>query len=131
MELLTQMECAWVTAALVFVVLDVVAGNAKGFVTKRWNSSNGWEGIKKKTGLILVIALGIACHVTQMFVDLGFHFPILDFLCGYIIFVEILSVVENVCEIDPRLKTNKFLKFFDFARDGLADDDEEVGKHAA
>lgn len=127
---LTQGNQAFIVLAFVFMFIDIISGNVKGFVTKKWNSSNGWDGIKKKTALVLFIILGIACHVGQIFVDLGINIPVLDGICGYIIFVEILSSVENICEINPNLKTSKLLSFFDFARNGV-EDDEEVGSHAA
>lgn len=130
-SLLTPPECWFIFFTFVFMALDVVAGNIKGFVTKKWNSSNGWEGIKKKTALVLVVILGIVCHLAQSSIDLGIHIPLLVAICTYIMFVEILSVVENVCEIDPKLKNSKFLSFFDFAREGIIEDEEVVVNHAA
>lgn len=130
MELLTETEQWLIVFVFLFMVFDVVSGNVKGFVTKKWNSSNGWEGIKKKTGLVLVVILGVLCHLAQHMVDLGVHIPLLTMICAYIIFVEILSCLENAGEINPKLKSTKFMSYFDFARDGLADD-EERGNHAA
>lgn len=115
--LLTPGQLTLIILALVLIVFDVITGLVKGAKTKTLNSSTGRDGLFHKTALVLVILLGLICHVGQLYVDLGIHIPLLDMVCAYVIFNEILSSIENIGVINPQLQGSKIMQLFDFAKD--------------
>lgn len=115
--LLTPGQMTFIILALTLIVFDVITGLIKGAKTKTLNSATGRDGLFHKTALVLVIMLGLICHVAQLYVDLGIHIPLLDMVCAYVIFNEILSAVENIGVINPQLQTSKIMQLFDFAKD--------------
>lgn len=117
-SLLSPTEIFFIVFAVVFIVLDVVCGILTGFLKKQLSSKKSREGVQHKTGLVLVVILGIVCHLAQQFIDLGIHVPLLTLVCSYVIFTEIISICENIGELNPGLKTTKFMQLFAFAYDG-------------
>jgi hypothetical protein len=60
---------------------------------------------------------------SQEYLDLGFTLPVATAICGYIILMEISSIIENACEINPDLMPQKLIKIFGGLQKG--DDDCE------
>lgn len=114
-SLLSQDNIVLIVLCLVLIVFDVICGNIKAFKTRTYRSGAGRDGIFHKTALVLIIILGIICHVAQMYVDLGIHAPLLNLICTFIIFTEIMSIVENIAEINPALKDTPLFSLFAFA----------------
>lgn len=115
--MLSQPQIVLIVLALVMIVFDVVTGIIKAAKTHSFSSGAGRDGIFHKTALVLVIILGLICHIAQLFVDLGIHVPLLDLVCAYVIFNEILSSIENIGVINPQLQGTKIMQLFDFAKD--------------
>lgn len=115
--MLSQPQIVLIALALVMIVFDVLTGIIKAAKTHSFSSGAGRDGIFHKTALVLVIILGLICHIAQLFVDLGIHVPLLDLVCAYVIFNEILSSIENIGVINPALQGTKVMQLFDFAKD--------------
>lgn len=124
-SLLSATEIFFVIFAVAFIVFDVLCGTLTGFLKKQLSSKKSREGVQHKTGLVLVIILGIVCHLAQQFIDLGIHVPLLPLICSYVIFTEIISICENIGELNPALKNTKFMQLFAFAYDGKENFDPE------
>lgn len=98
-----------------FVILDWLTGVIKAAKTHRLKSAVSFQGLLNIMAFILAIVLGVLLHVAQVYMDLGTHLPFLNLICGYIVFAEIVSIVENLGEIEPKLQGYGFMKVFDFA----------------
>lgn len=95
-----------------FIVLDFVTGMIKACATNSFSSTKMREGLFHKTGLILVVILGVLVDYAQGFIDLGISIPVAAAFCAYICLMEIGSIIENICKIDPELMPDKLTKFF-------------------
>lgn len=87
-----------------FICLDFVSGIIKAAKQKALNSTRMREGLFRKVALLLCMVLGEGIEVAQTIIDLRFNVPVAGAICGYIIMMEILSITENICEINPDLK---------------------------
>ena len=116
-----------ITAA--FILLDFVTGLIKAFATKSYNSSIMREGLFHKTGSIMVIVFGCLVDYAQTFIDLGVTIPVASSVCIYICLMEIGSIIENLCTINPRIIPIKLQSYFHKLTEGKAEP-KEVEKEA-
>ena len=96
-----------------FIVLDFASGVLKGIKAEnRISSKKMREGLFHKGAYGIAIALAYAIEAAMAVVDLGINIPIVISICVYIILTEITSVLENITELNPELKTNGFMNLF-------------------
>lgn len=96
-----------------FIILDLISGLIKALKAKNLNSSTMRDGVFKKTGSILIIALGALVDYGQQYIDLGISLPVAAIFCGIIIMTEIVSIIENACTINPNLLPDTFKSYFE------------------
>ena len=109
--------------AFSFIVLDFLTGIVKAFATNSFTSTKMREGLFHKVGLILCLILGGLVDFAQMYLDLGSAIPVAEAICVYICLMEITSIIENVCKINPQIVPDKLAALFG----GLKRDDNEGG----
>lgn len=95
-----------------FITLDFVTGLIYAFANKAFTSTKMREGLFHKVGLILCVVLGILVDYAQGYLDLGITIPVAAAICTYISLMEIGSIVENICKINPELMPDKLSGFF-------------------
>ena len=95
-----------------FIVFDLLTGIIKAFKNKEYTSSIMREGLFHKCASILCIVLGLMVDYAQTFIDLGLTVPVAAAICSYIILMEIGSIIENVCEINPEIMPEKLKSYF-------------------
>lgn len=77
-------------ATLIFMVADIITGFMQAVINKDVDSQKMREGIMRKGLLILVIILSFVAQY-------AFNIPqVSKVVCLYIIFMEIISILENV-----------------------------------
>lgn len=106
----------YVTAA--FVALDLVTGIIKALMKKEFTSSIMREGLFHKLGSVLCVVFAVLVDYAQAVVDLGVTVPVTETVCAYIILMEIGSVIENICLINPEIMPDKLRQYFAKLGDG-------------
>jgi polar amino acid transport system substrate-binding protein len=96
----------------IFIVLDMVTGIVKAFKEKNFASSIMREGLFHKCGSVLCVAFGVLVKYAQHYIDIGIIVPVSLPVCAYIIVMEIGSIIENVCTINPQIMPEKLKGFF-------------------
>lgn len=77
-------------ATLIFMVADIITGFMQAIINKDVDSQKMREGIMRKGLLILVIILSFVAQY-------AFNIPYVSkVVCLYIIFMEVISILENV-----------------------------------
>lgn len=117
-DAVAAIDPTWLTFALIFIALDILTGLAKGAATSGQeggglSSEKMKAGFWHKLGIIsaLVVA-GLLDAAAGAGLDLGFQVPIFEAACGYVILMELLSILENISEINPELAGSKLLQLF-------------------
>ena len=95
-----------------FVLLDMVTGLINAFKSKAYTSSVMREGLYHKCGSVLTIIFGILVDYAQMYIDIGVNIPMATTICAYICIMEIGSIIENVCQINPEIMPDKLKSYF-------------------
>lgn len=102
------------TAALCFMVLDIITGVVAALKNKAFNSTKMREGIFHKSALIFVM---VVAYLLEAFVlhipELGFAVPLFVPACVLIVIMEVGSTIENIGGIYPELCGSKLLQLFE------------------
>lgn len=109
---------------LALMLADIVSGVAGAVKEGRLSSSVFREGLWKKLGSCLVLALAMAVEHWGVFV--GFDPAICSALgvgiCALLAFMEVTSILENACALNPDLPMARIFALFGTDRE--ADDGE-------
>lgn len=106
--------------ALIFMILDVVTGFIKASFNKEINSQKMREGLMHKAAFCFIIILAVACQIAMQYIpELGVVFPAIPLVCAYVILAEIISIVENIGEMNPALRDSKLLSLFKVSKDDV------------
>lgn len=97
---------------IVFIGLDFLTGIIKAFKNKAYNSSVMREGLYHKFTSIIICVGALMVDIAQIYVDIGVNVPIFVSVCVYIVTMEIGSIIENVCAVNPHIMPDKLKQFF-------------------
>lgn len=98
------MDPTFLVFALVFILLDVMTGIAKGASQHNLSSEKMKSGFWHKLGIIAaLIVAGMLDAAAATGLDLGFEVPVFEAVCTYVVLMELLSILENIAEINPEL----------------------------
>ncbi|MCQ2740214.1 MAG: phage holin family protein [bacterium] len=87
-----------------FVLFDILSGFLKGLKAGKLNSSVLRSGLFHKSGEILAVFGAFFLEYAINYIDIGVTIPLLPTVSGYIAIMETISVIENICEVSPKLK---------------------------
>ena len=103
--------------ALVFNALDLLTGIISAVKNRDIKSSKLRDGLFKKVGFML-------CYFVAWLVDtqgtkIGFHFgvSILPIIILYVCTTELVSILENICKINPDILSEKLLEMFHISKE--------------
>jgi toxin secretion/phage lysis holin len=98
--------------ALIFNALDLITGFITAVKNKDIQSAKLRDGLFKKVGFML-------CYFVAWLVDtqgtiIGFQFgvSILPIIILYVCTTELVSILENICKINPDLLPEKLMELF-------------------
>lgn len=102
---------AFFIGALIFVAFDMISGLIKAFATNTFSSTKVKTGIFHKAALILIMVMSVVIDILSGFIpSMPFTVPLTQGCCLLIIGMECMSVLENVCAINPALKDSSLIK---------------------
>lgn len=90
-----------------FILMDICTGFLKAIYLKQINSTILRKGLFHKLGEVCSLALAYGLEVGADYISIGTDVPFVAGVATYISVMEIISVIENICEINPDM-----LKFF-------------------
>lgn len=110
--------------ALVFILFDIITGFLKAAAKHDIDSTILRKGLLHKLSEIVSIVFAFLCEYAVQFVELGVNLPLVAAVCAYIILMEIISIIENLVEVNPDMG-----KFFQKYLKGIKEEvDKDAGK---
>lgn len=104
----------WYSIAVVaFIVTDYITGVVNAAMHSRLNSSKMREGLGHKFAYCVLIFIAYIIDTIQLNSSLNLPFELFPIVSLGIIAIELTSIIENVCEINPELKDAKFMDVFE------------------
>lgn len=105
-----------IVIALVFNALDLLTGIVASVKNKEVKSSKLRDGLFKKVGFMF-------CYFVGWLVDtqgyrVGFNITnVLPIILLYACTTELVSIIENICKINPDILPEKLLEIFNLKKD--------------
>ena len=96
----------------VFVALDILTGVAAAVSASELSSSKMRDGLFHKFAFYGAYVLAVALECAAGALDLNITIPAAGTVAAYIVATEVVSVLENLCKMNPELKNSKFLDMF-------------------
>ena len=97
---------------LCVIALDVITGIIKAVKNKKFDSSKMRKGGINKICEILVLILGLLLKNALPYFKVTLNFDVLFINSSYIFFMEIVSIIENIGEINENLIPPKIKETF-------------------
>lgn len=86
-----------------FILFDILTGIIKALYKDGLNSTYLRQGLfHKLSEVIATIGAGLLEYGVQ-YIDLGVDVPVLNIVAVYICLMELISILENLAEVNPRL----------------------------
>ena len=99
----------------ILIIMDIVCGTVAAMRNKELCSSIAREGMYNKIGEAMFLLISIITNeVLGMppFDSLGISPDIAYIVAAYIAWMELISILENICKINPELPFAKILMMF-------------------
>lgn len=106
-----------IIVALMFNAFDLISGIIAAVKAKSLKSSALRDGLFKKTGFVFCYSLALLIDRYGDMLGLPLDLPILPIVIGYAVLTEIVSIIENICKINPDLLPEKLLALFQLGGD--------------
>lgn len=105
-----------IVIALVFNALDLVTGFIAALKNKKVESSKLRDGLFKKVGFMFCYFIGWLVD-TQGY-RVGFNITnVLPIIILYSCTTELVSIIENICKINPDILPEKLMSIFNLKKD--------------
>lgn len=102
-----------IALACVMMIADVMVGFISAAINKKLSSTKMRNGLLHKILLLILIFVCLAIEVgISHTVALPYDVPTCEVVCGYIVIMELMSVLENIEKGYPELKDSTLFKLF-------------------
>lgn len=101
-----------IVIALIFHATDILTGFISALKNKDIKSSRMRDGLFKKVGFIFCYLLAFLIDNFGMYVSINLGIKTMPIIVGYAVITEIVSIIENISEINTDLLPNKLLDLF-------------------
>lgn len=88
---------------IAFIAGDVITGLIKAIATTGLNSTVLRKGLIRKSTEIITAAGAFGLDYGIRILDIGLNFEILSFITIYLVIMELISMLENLSEVNPAL----------------------------
>lgn len=105
-----------VLIALIFNALDIVTGLISAGKTKSIQSSKLRDGLFKKIGFVFCYALAYLLDVYGGVIGFQIGVSLLPIIVLYVCGTEVVSIIENICIINPDLVPEKMKELFHISK---------------
>lgn len=100
-------------ATLFFIATDYLTGVVKAIMQNNLSSQKMREGLGHKFTYLILISVAYVIDTVSTHVSLGLPVNVFIASVGGICLIELTSILENICEINPELKNKPFMRIFD------------------
>lgn len=96
----------------IMMVLDLATGFAGAVKTNTVKSCRMRDGLWHKAGFVGMITLAYILQYAAAVADLGITVPAVSAVCIFVILTEAVSVLENLCILNPQIANSPIGKVF-------------------
>lgn len=110
---ITEIQVWSITIACLMMVADVLVGFITAVINSNLSSTKMRKGLGHKALLLIliIICLGIEIGIKHT-IQLPYDIPSCEVVCGYIIIMELISILENIKIGYPEFANSSLFKIF-------------------
>ena len=121
---LSEAQTWSILLACVMMCADVVVGFIQAAINNQLSSTKMRQGLLHKVLILILIFVCLAIEVgIGHTVKLPYDIPTCEVVCGYVIVMELVSILENIGRGYPQFADSQLFKLFN-----LSDKDKEQEK---
>ena len=110
---LTDAQSWGIALACVMMVADLVVGFIVAVINEELSSNKMREGLLHKVLMLILIFVCLAIEIgISHTVALPYDVPTCEVVCGCVVVMELISVLENIAKGYPELKDSALFKLF-------------------
>lgn len=110
---LTDAQAWGIALACVMMVADVVVGFIVAAINEKLSSTKMRNGLLHKALMLVLIFVCLAIEVSISHTGtLPYEVPTCEVVCGYIVVMELISVLENIANGYPELRGSALFRLF-------------------
>ena len=107
-------EETWLSiAVLIFIIIDYITGVINAALKKNISSQKMREGLGHKATYIILLSVCYIIDTMQINTSLNLPTKLFPIVSYGILLIELTSIIENICEINPELKQASFMYIFE------------------
>lgn len=108
---------AWsILLACVMMCADVVVGFIQAAINNRLSSTKMRQGLLHKVLILILIFVCLAIEIgISHTVKLPYDIPTCVVVCGYVIIMELVSILENIAKGYPQFADSQLFKLFNLS----------------
>lgn len=111
--------------ALAFNLFDIIVGIIGALKLKNLQSSKMRDGFFKKLGFVCCYILALLIDTKGAMIGLQISVKIVPIIVLYVVTTEIVSIIENICIINPDLLPDKLKSLFHVTKEKEEKEDGE------
>lgn len=120
---LTDAQAWGIALACVMMIADMVVGFIVAAINEKLSSTKMRNGLLHKVLMLILIFVCLAIEIGVSHTGaLPYDVPTCEVVCGYIIIMEFISVLENIASGYPELRDSALFRLFNF--DNKKNEDE-------
>ena len=90
-------------AVAIFILFDIVTGIIKALYKDGLNSTYLRKGLFHKLSEVIAVVGAYLLEYGIQYIELGIDVPLLKATAAYICLMELISILENLAEVNPTL----------------------------
>ena len=111
--ILTKAQSWGIALACVMMVSDVVVGFISAAINNQLSSTKMRQGLLHKVLILILIFVCLAIEIgIGHTVKLPYDIPTCEVVCGYVIVMELVSILENIARGYPEFANSQLFKLF-------------------
>lgn len=108
-----------------FSLIDIITGILSALKNKNLKSGSLRDGIFKKFGYLLLMVMCFLIDEGGQYVGLTLSVELLPIVVIYLVITEVTSILENLCEMIPGLKSLNLTQYLDVNNIASKEDEDE------
>ena len=110
---LSEAQTWSILLACVMMCADVVVGFIQAAINNQLSSTKMRQGLLHKVLILILIFVCLAIEIAiGHTVKLPYDIPTCEVVCGYVIIMELVSILENIARGYPEFATSQLFKLF-------------------
>ena len=114
--ILTEAQTWSILLACVMMCADVIVGFIQAAINNRLSSTKMRQGLLHKVLILILIFVCLAIEIgISHTVKLPYDIPTCGVVCGYVIIMELVSILENIARGYPQFADSQLFKLFNLS----------------